>query len=169
MHVQCNEKQKAAAHHARNPRGQPRYTLGSIARRAAPTANSQLHMRKINKFVKHKTHSNMHKQGCSGTIIPTCIAPSANSDMQMLLRLRRARVACLLGTRRGHTSHAMPGKTSTHTALKIVRRHPLRQHEASAGQPRQTTEAKPPPRASCWKLEWQPDPEHRRTHSHSKA
>ena len=33
-----------------------------------------------------------------------------------LLRLHRARVACLLGTRRGHTSHAMPGKASTHGA-----------------------------------------------------
>ena len=46
---------------------------------------------------------------------------SANSDMHMHKKgcsSRRARVACLLGTRRGRPSHAMPGKASTRAARK---------------------------------------------------
>ena len=57
-----------------------------------------------------------------------------------LLRVRRARVACLLGTRHGHPPHAMPGKAPTRTAQKMVRRRPPRQREASAGSDQATLE-----------------------------
>ena len=57
-----------------------------------------------------------------------------NMHVQKSCSMRRAPVACLPSTRRGHPSHAMLGKASAR-ATHTVRRRPPRQREAGARAP----------------------------------
>ena len=73
---------------------------------------------------RHQVLKSMHRRSTASNSTCTCKSCS----------VRCARVACLLGTRRGHRSHAMPGKASTRATL-TARRRPPRQREASGRTP----------------------------------
>ena len=80
--------------------------------------------------------SRLKKHGCARSKKHAQKQQSCEFNMHMhkICSKRCAHVACLLSTRRGHSSHAMLGKASASATL-TVRRRPSRQPEASARAP----------------------------------
>ena len=94
--------------------------------------------------------SRLKKHGCARSKKHAQKQQSCEFSMHMHENCskRCAHVACLLSTRRGHSSHAMLGKASASATL-TVRRRPSRQPEASARAPSGPNAKRATPANTC--------------------